>query len=125
MIGCVRVLPVAFVALACAALPLPGREEGGASGSPPSTAAPPELRPRLETSEREVLLDRARRDIARAERLVASVETARLTPDERERLDLTHDLLGEARLALEAGDALKASSLAEKAGVLAEDLAPD
>lgn len=118
-----RALPVLVLALGCAGWPVRGGREVPDAERPEATPDAPELRPRVDASEQAALLEGARRDIARAEELLDGLDPSGLGDDERQRLTMTRELLEEARRALEAREPHRAASLAEKASILAADLA--
>lgn len=87
-----------------------------------SDAPPPVLAPQVGKSDEEQLRRTAVSRIQRVEQLVAQLEGKSLTGEQQERLMTVRSLLGNARDALTAQDLTKASNLADKARLLAEEL---
>jgi len=99
---------------------------------PPPAAEPvapdPAPQPRtlaadLERGESRALLSDADARIMRAEHHLRRIDAVTLGSDARLRLEMTRNLLDEARAAAAAGDPVRAAALAEKAEILAADLA--
>jgi hypothetical protein len=85
---------------------------------------PPLVRVDLTPAQEEALRSRAARDIARANRLLEDFPASGAVPrDNRERVEAARGLLLQAGTALEREDYLGAANLAEKARLLAENLA--
>jgi hypothetical protein len=87
-----------------------------------SEAPPPVLAPQVGKGDEEQLRRTAVSRIQRTEQLVGQLEGKSLTGEQQERLMTVRSLLGNARDALTAQDLTKASNLAEKARLLAEEL---
>jgi len=104
-------------------VPQPPRKEPDA---PPekkdSEAPPPVLAPQVGKGDEEQLRRTAISRIQRTEQLVGQLEGKSLTGEQQERLMTVRSLLGNARDALTAQDLTKASNLADKARLLAEEL---
>jgi fibronectin type 3 domain-containing protein len=84
--------------------------------------APPILAPQVGKSDEEQAKRATSTRIQRAEQAIAQLEGKKLTSDQREQLLTVQNLLGSAKEALAAQDLAKASNLAEKARILAEEL---
>jgi hypothetical protein len=84
---------------------------------------PPVLAPQVGKGDEEQLKRTASSRIQRAEQLIGQLDSKKLTGDQQERLLTVQNLLGNARDALGAQDLAKASNLADKARILAEELA--
>ncbi len=87
-----------------------------------SEASPPVLAPQVGKGDEEQLRRTAVSRIQRTEQLVGQLEGKSLTGEQQERLMTVRSLLGSSRDALTAQDLTKASNLAEKARLLAEEL---
>ena len=85
-----------------------------------SETPPPVLAPQV--GDEEQLKRTAGSRIQRTEQLIGQLEGKSLTSEQQERLMTVRSLLGNAREALAAKDLTKASNLAEKARLLAEEL---
>lgn len=83
---------------------------------------PPVLAPQVGKGDEEQLRRTAVSRIQRTEQLVGQLEGKSLTGEQQERLMTVRSLLGSAREALAAQDLTKASNLADKARLLAEEL---
>jgi hypothetical protein len=83
---------------------------------------PPVLAPQVGKGDEEQLRRTAVSRIQRTEQLVGQLEGKNLTGEQQERLMTVRSLLGSARDALTAQDLTKASNLADKARLLAEEL---
>ena len=87
-----------------------------------SETPPPVLAPQVGKGDEEQLRRTAISRIQRTEQLVGQLEGKSLTGEQQERLMTVRSLLGSARDALTAQDLTKASNLADKARLLAEEL---
>lgn len=85
-------------------------------------APPPVLAPQVGKEDEEQLRRTAGSRIQRTEQLISQLEGKSLSGEQQERLMTVRSLLGSARDALAARDLSKASNLAEKARLLAEEL---
>ena len=101
----------------------PKKEPEAPSEKKDSEAPPPVLAPQVGKGDEEQLRRTAVARIQRAEQLVGQLEGKSLTGEQQERLMTVRSLLGSARDALTAKDLTKASNLADKARLLAEELA--
>jgi hypothetical protein len=86
-------------------------------------APPPVLAPQVGRQGEEQLRRTANSSIQRTEHLIGQLEGKKLTGEQQEQLLTVRSLLGNAREALLAQDLTKASNLADKARILAEELA--
>jgi outer membrane biosynthesis protein TonB len=103
--------------------PQPAKKEPEAppTKKEPETA-PPVLAPQVGKGDEEQSKRTAGSRIQRTEELIRLLEGKKLTHDQREQLLTVQNLLGSAKEALAAQDLAKASNLAEKARILAEEL---
>ncbi len=85
-------------------------------------APPPILAPQVGKEDEEQLKRTAGARIQRTEQLIGQLEGKNLSGEQQEHLMTVRSLLANAREALAARDLAKASNLAEKARLLAEDL---
>jgi hypothetical protein len=84
---------------------------------------PPVLAPQVGKQDEEQLRREAGTRIQRAEALIGRIDEKKLTKDQQEQLLTIQSLLKSAKEAVEAKDLARASNLAEKARILAEELA--
>jgi hypothetical protein len=84
---------------------------------------PPVLAPQVGKEGEEQLRRTANSRIQRAEQLIGQLEGKKLTPEQQEQFLTVRSLVGNAREALVSQDLTKASNLADKARILAEELA--
>jgi hypothetical protein len=103
--------------------PQPAKKEPEAppTKKEPETA-PPVLAPQVGKGDEEQSKRTAGSRIQRTEQLIGQLGGKKLTNDQREQLLTVQNLLGSAKEALAAQDLAKASNLAEKARILAEEL---
>lgn len=87
-----------------------------------SETPPPVLAPQVGKGDEEQLKRTAGSRIQRTEQLIDQLEGKSLTSEQQERLMTVRSLLGNAKDALAAQDLTKASNLADKARLLAEEL---
>ena len=87
-----------------------------------SEAPPPVLAPQVGKGGEDQLKQTAGSRIQRTEQLIGQLEGKSLTSEQQERLMTVRSLVGSAKEALAAQDLTKASNLADKARVLAEEL---
>jgi hypothetical protein len=87
-----------------------------------SEALPPVLAPQVGKGGEDQLKQTAGSRIQRTEQLIGQLEGKSLTSEQQERLMTVRSLVGSAKEALAAQDLTKASNLAEKARLLAEEL---
>lgn len=85
--------------------------------------APPVLAPQVGKQDEEQLRREAGTRIQRAELLIGRIDEKKLTKDQQEQLLTIQSLLKSAKEAVESRDLTRASNLAEKARILAEELA--
>ena len=119
---------IAATSSACASSRPPQRANVVPSSAAPSPApvpapspAPPLITPRVANDERTVRDVNAR--LARANELVAQIDTTKLNSDQQEMLSGIRDFISKANDALQAHDVPRAQVLADKASRLADDLA--
>jgi hypothetical protein len=84
---------------------------------------PPVLAPQVGKQDEEQLRREASTRIQRAEVLIGRIDEKKLTKDQQEQFLTIQSLLKNAKEAIEAKDLARASNLAEKARILAEELA--
>jgi hypothetical protein len=115
-------LPVVIVVAGCTAVqpifvPTPPK-------APPvqREVPPPVLSPRMGREDEERLRQEAAGKIQKAEHAVQQVDQRKLVKDQQETYVTIRSFIGNAKQALSARDFLRASNLAEKAQVLADDL---
>ena len=121
-------LLIAAIAVACTSSPPPRTANVTPSSPPPSSipppapSAPPLVTPQVESGE-----DKAIREVnarlARANQVVAQIDTTKLNGDQQEMLSGIRDFISKANDALQAHDVPRAQVLADKASRLADDLA--
>ena len=87
-----------------------------------SEAPPPVLAPQVGKGDEDQLKRTAGSRIQRTEQLIGQLEAKSLTSEQEERLMTVRNLLANAKEALVAQDLTKASNLADKARLLAEEL---
>jgi hypothetical protein len=85
--------------------------------------APPVLAPQVGKQDEEQLRREAGTRIQRAELLLGRIDEKKLTKDQQEQFLTIQSLLKSAKEAVESPDLTRASNLAEKARILAEELA--
>ena len=102
----------------------PAKKEPEAAPPPKKEpeAPAPVLAPQVGKDDEEQLRRTASSRIQKAEQLLAQLEGKNLTGEQKERLLTVQTLLGNSREAMAAQDLVKASNLAEKARILAEEL---
>ena len=100
--------------------PLPKKELEAPPEKKEPEAPPPVLAPQVGDEER--LRRTAGSRIQRTEQLISQLEGKSLTSEQQERLMTVRNLLGNAKESLAAQDLTKASNLADKARLLAEEL---
>ena len=88
----------------------------------PTPPALPPLQPQLSEAEERRLRELATRQIAEAERAARGIQADALQPDQRETFASIQSFIQQARQALAGRDYERASTLAGKAQVLAQDL---
>ena len=128
MRGALLFLLIAAIAVACTSSPPPRTANVTPSSPPPSSipppapSTPPLVTPRVESGE-----DKAVREVnarlARANQVVAQIDTTKLNGDQQEMLSGIRDFIAKANDALQAHDVPRAQVLADKASRLADDLA--
>jgi len=84
---------------------------------------PPVLAPQVGKQDEEQLRREASTRIQRAELLIGRIDEKKLTKDQQEQFLTIQSLLKSAKEAVESQDLTRASNLAEKARILAEELA--
>ncbi len=105
--------------------PAPARP-GPQPATPAPPAAPPPapvLTPQVGKADEDRLRKDSEARITRVEQLLATLDQRRLGTEDRETQDTIKDFIAKAKDALASQDLLRASSLSEKAQVLADDLA--
>ena len=83
---------------------------------------PPGLSPQLGRAEEERQRQEANGKIQKAEQTVQQVDQSKLAKDQQETYATIRSFIGNAKEALSVQDFLRASNLAEKAQLLADDL---
>jgi hypothetical protein len=104
-------------------LPPPSKPEPETPPKKDVEAPPPVLAPQVGKQGEEHLRRTALSRMQRSEQIIGQLETKMLTSEQQEQLLTVQSLLGSAREALSSQDLTKASNLAEKARILAEELA--
>ena len=94
------------------------------SPPPPATppASPPVLSPQIGRGDEERLRREANTRIQKTEQIVAQIDRKRLAKEQQETYSTIQNFLSNAKEALTARDFPRASNLADKAQILAEDL---
>jgi hypothetical protein len=103
--------------------PPPSKPEAEAPPKKDLDAPPPVLAPQVGKQGEENLRRMALSQMQRSEQVIGQLEAKKLTNEQQEQLLTVKGLLGGAREALSSQDLTKASNLAEKARILAEELA--
>jgi hypothetical protein len=113
-------------------LSMPGCAELSSIFSPPpskvppppmkSVTPPPVLSPQMGQAEEERQRQETNGKIQKAEQTVQQVDQSKLAKDQQETYATVRSFIGNAREALSARDFVRASNLAEKAQLLADDL---
>lgn len=85
-------------------------------------APPPVLSPQVGREDEDRLRREANSKIQKAEQIVQQVDQKKLAKDQQETFSTIRNFLASAREALSARDFLRATNLAEKAQILAEEL---
>jgi hypothetical protein len=94
--------------------------EGGPAEPPP---APPPPVVALRVPNEDKVAEEVHTSLAKAEKLIGTIDGSRLSRDQREIFSSIRDFLAKAKEAYQAKDMSRAQVLAEKASKLAEDLA--
>jgi hypothetical protein len=117
--------PVPATPRAAPSAPAPPRpsEPGPAAPAPPSDVSPPVLSPVLSPVDEQKLRAEAQRRIDGAERRLRQVDAAKLASSEQDSLQTVQSFLDKARAALQTQDVQRAFTLADKAYLLADELA--
>jgi hypothetical protein len=87
-----------------------------------SVTPPPVLSPQMGQAEEERQRQETNGKIQKAEQTVQQVDQSKLAKDQQETYATVRSFIGNAREALSARDFVRASNLAEKAQLLADDL---
>ena len=103
--------------------PLPTKEPEPAPPKKEPEVTPPVLAPQVGKQDEEQLRRDAGTRMQRAEVLIGRIDEKKLTKDQQEQFLTIQSLLKNAKEAIEAKDLARASNLAEKARILAEELA--
>lgn len=119
-------LAIGLVAAGCADLralvsPSPSRPPA----APPTkreSGPPPMLAPQVGKGDEERLRRESEGRIQRTEQILGGIDPQRLGTDDREAMATIRSFLAKAKDALASRDLLRASTLAEKAQILADDL---
>ena len=99
------------------------KEPEAPSGKKEPEIAPPVLAPQVGKQDEEQLRREVGTRIQRAELLIGRIDEKKLTKDQQEQFLTIQSLLKSAKEAVESRDLTRASNLAEKARILAEELA--
>jgi len=103
--------------------PPPKKEPEPAPPKKEPEVTPPVLAPQVGKQDEEQLRREASTRIQRAELLIGRIDEKKLTKDQQEQFLTIQSLLKSAKEAVESQDLTRASNLAEKARILAEELA--
>ena len=101
----------------------PKKEPEAPSVKKEPEVVPPVLAPQVGKQDEEQLRREAGTRMQRAEVLIGRIDEKKLTKDQQEQFLTIQSLLKNAKEAIEAKDLARASNLAEKARILAEELA--
>jgi hypothetical protein len=99
------------------------KEPDAPSAKQEPEVVPPVLAPQVGKQDEEQLRREASTRMQRAEALIGRIEEKKLTKDQQEQFLTIQSLLKNAKEAIDAKDLARASNLAEKARILAEELA--
>ena len=115
---------VAALIAGCASAPPPARPAPPKAVPQPAPARPPAVLSPHATPEEERRLTRlTNENIASAEQLLKRIDGRRLSTEQRDTAQTVRSFIAKAREALAANDLGRASTLADKARVLADELA--